>query len=74
MSNTNRFSLAMRYAYDKFCDLSPRPDPSARPHRLPQHLLYFLPLPQGHGSLRPTFVAGVGAAAGVSRAFTKGTT
>ena len=22
---------------------------------LPQHFLYFLPLPQGHGSLRPTF-------------------
>lgn len=22
---------------------------------LPQHCLYFLPLPQGHGSLRPTF-------------------
>src|ERR1035438_4816168 len=21
----------------------------------PQHCLYFLPLPQGHGSLRPTF-------------------
>ena len=21
----------------------------------PQHFLYFLPLPQGHGSLRPTF-------------------
>src|SRR5207249_3937577 len=25
-------------------------------HRhLPQHCLYFFPLPQGHGSLRPTF-------------------
>ena len=24
-------------------------------HYLPQHCLYFLPLPQGHGSLRPTF-------------------
>lgn len=23
-----------------------------------QHFLYFLPEPQGHGSLRPTFVAG----------------
>ena len=22
---------------------------------LPQHCLYFFPLPQGHGSLRPTF-------------------
>src|SRR4029077_10747229 len=24
-------------------------------HDLPQHFLYFLPLPQGHGSLRPIF-------------------
>jgi hypothetical protein len=24
----------------------------------PQHFLYFLPLPQGHGSFRPTFLSG----------------
>jgi hypothetical protein len=24
----------------------------------PQHFLYFLPLPHGHGSLRPTFGSG----------------
>jgi hypothetical protein len=27
----------------------------AAKHQRPQHCLYFLPLPQGHGSLRPTF-------------------
>jgi hypothetical protein len=26
----------------------------------PQHFLYFLPEPQGHGSLRPTLFVGVG--------------
>ena len=26
----------------------------AHPDQAPQHFLYFLPLPHGHGSLRPT--------------------
>ena len=35
-----------------------------RPARqAPQHFLYFLPLPQGHGSFRPTFCLVTGAAA-----------
>src|ERR1700682_5015622 len=28
---------------------------TTRADQAPQHFLYFLPLPQGHGSLRPTF-------------------
>jgi hypothetical protein len=39
-----------------------RPTPVNRPHSqdhnrayCPQHFLYFFPLPQGQGSLRPTF-------------------
>ncbi len=28
-------------------------------HYLPQHFLYFLPLPQGQGSLRPTFFSAI---------------
>jgi hypothetical protein len=28
---------------------------SAEPLHVPWHFLYFFPLPQGHGSLRPTF-------------------
>jgi len=32
---------------------SRRRPPSVR--YLPQHFLYFFPLPHGHGSLRPTF-------------------
>jgi hypothetical protein len=27
-------------------------------YRAPQHFLYFLPLPQGHNSLRPAFTSG----------------
>ncbi len=30
----------------------------------PQHFLYFLPLPHGHGSLRPTLLALAGSADG----------
>ena len=32
----------------------------------PQHFLYFLPLPQGHGSLRPIFVRHTGGGAAAS--------
>jgi hypothetical protein len=31
---------------------------SANDHAAPQHLLYFFPLPHGHGSLRPIFGSG----------------
>ena len=33
--------------------LAPMPRPGARACYAAQHFLYFLPLPQGHGSLRP---------------------
>src|SRR5665213_587848 len=36
---------------------------SAVPGYAPWHFLYFLPLPQGQGSLRPTLPDGAGAAA-----------
>jgi hypothetical protein len=39
-------------------------------HRAPQHFLYFRPLPQGQGSLRPTFtefLKGVGGLRSFSR-------
>ena len=34
---------------------APRPEVDAAPPGLPQHFLYFLPLPHGQGSFRPTF-------------------
>ena len=45
-AGNNTFTRQRVQAYPK--------DRAKQPH-LPWHCLYFLPLPQGHGSLRPTF-------------------
>ena len=51
------FSIAQKTlkGYRKMKKCAGRPTHLEFSAYLPQHFLYFLPLPQGHGSLRPTF-------------------